>query len=57
MVLQLPHGLVFAGFMICVMIGSRTFSAIIGAAPVESTLRTVFLLATFALAVPVLVPV
>ena len=54
---QLPHGLVFAGFMICVMIGSRTFSTIIGTAPVESTLRTVFLVATFSLAIPVLMPV
>jgi hypothetical protein len=43
--------------MICVMIGSRAFSTIIGTTPVEATLRTVFLIATFSLAIPVLIPV
>lgn len=52
---KLPHGLVFAGFMICVMIGSRMFSSLLTIQPVEALSRVVFLVATAALAVPVLI--
>lgn len=54
---QLPHGLVFAGFMICVMIGSRLFSSLVKLQSVESLCRTVFVVATFSLGAPILFPV
>lgn len=54
---QLPHGLVFAGFMICVMIGSRMFSSLTQFQSVESLCRIVFVIATFAIGAPILFPV
>lgn len=51
---SLPHGMVFAIFMVAVMIGSKAFEALIAARPVEHFLRWVFVAASLALATPVL---
>lgn len=50
----LPHGMVFAIFMVAVMIGSKAFEALIASRPVEHFLRWVFVAASLALATPVL---
>lgn len=50
----LPHGLVFAGFMVCIMIGSKMFETLVGMRPVEHLTRWVFVVASGALALPIL---
>ena len=50
----LPHGVVFAGFMVCTMIGSKVFELMIQWRPVEHAARWVFVAASAALAVPIL---
>lgn len=52
---NLPHGLVFACFMVCIMIGSNLFKSLIAWKPVEYFSRYVFLVGAVALAVPVVV--
>lgn len=51
---SIPHGLIFACFMVCIMIGSNVFSSVIKTHSVENSARFVMLLAAFALAVPVM---
>ena len=51
--LSLPHGLVFAIFMVCCMIGSKVFEWLIAGRPVEAFSRWVFALSAVALSVPV----
>jgi len=50
----LPHGVVFAGFMVCTMIGSKAFEMMVAVKPVEHAARWVFVVASAALAVPIL---
>lgn len=50
----LPHGLVFAIFMVSIMVGSKIFEMVIEKRPVEQLSRWVFLVASIAMAVPVL---
>lgn len=50
----LPHGVVFAGFMVCTMIGSKVFDLMIQWRPVEHAMRWVFVVASAALAMPIL---
>ncbi len=52
---SLPHGIVFAAFMVSVMIGSKMFESFSASAPVEQWGLWVFLLASAALATPVFV--
>jgi hypothetical protein len=52
--LGLPHGVVFAGFMVCTMIGSKLFELIVAVRPVEHGMRWVFVVASAALAMPIL---
>jgi phage-related holin len=49
----LPHGVVFAGFMVCLMIGSKLFETLVALRPVEHIARWVFVIASAALAVPI----
>ena len=48
----MPHGVVFAIFMVCCMIGSKLFETAIAAQPVEAFARWVFGASAIALAVP-----
>ena len=50
----LPHGVVFAGFMVCTMIGSKAYEMMVALRPVEHAARWVFVVASAALAVPIL---
>jgi MFS family permease len=50
----LPHGVVFAGFMVCLMIGSKLFETLVAVRPVEHITRWVFVIASASLAVPIL---
>uniref|UniRef100_A0A7S2JQG3 Molybdate-anion transporter n=1 Tax=Cyanoptyche gloeocystis TaxID=77922 RepID=A0A7S2JQG3_9EUKA len=52
--IPIPHGLIFACFMVCVMIGSAVFKFLIARKRVESFSRFMFLLATLTMLVPVL---
>ena len=51
--MHLPHGLIFAVFMVCIMIGSNLFKTFLGWQPVEHFSRGVFVVSSVALAVPV----
>jgi len=51
--ISLPHGLIFATFMVCVMIGSFTFNVMITRSTPEAFMRLIFFIATLALALPV----
>jgi MFS family permease len=53
-VLKIPHGLVFACFMVCLMIGSKLFEIIVKFRPEEHMTRWVFVVASAALAMPIL---
>lgn len=50
----LPHGVVFAIFMVCVMIGSKLFGQLVASAPVEHFCRWLFVASSASLAVPIL---
>jgi MFS family permease len=50
----LPHGVVFALFMVCLMVGSKVFEILVGLRPVEHSARWVFVVASAALATPIL---
>lgn len=50
----LPHGVVFAIFMVCIMIGSKLFGLLVATRPVEHFTRWVFVLSSAALAVPII---
>ena len=50
----LPHGVVFAGFMVCLMIGSKLFESLVALRPVEHIARWIFVIASASLAVPIL---
>jgi MFS transporter, MFS domain-containing protein family, molybdate-anion transporter len=50
----LPHGLIFAIFMVCLMLGSKVFEILVGLRPVEHLSRWVFVVASAALALPIL---
>jgi len=53
---QLPHGLIFASFMVCCMIGAFIFKAAVNSSlTVQSFTRFVLFAASLALAVPVMV--
>jgi MFS family permease len=49
----IPHGLIFAIFMVCLMLGSKLFEIVISIRPVEHLSRWVFLIASAALAAPI----
>jgi hypothetical protein len=51
---SLPHGVVFALFMVAIMIGSKIFETLIADRPVEHFMRWVFVAASAALAAPIL---
>ena len=51
----LPHGVVFAGFMVCLMIGSKVFEQLVQHRSVEHIARWVFVVASASLAIPILV--
>jgi len=50
---SLPHGWIFATFMVCVMTGSSLFRSLIEITEPESFMRIVFLVSTVALSVPI----
>jgi MFS transporter, MFS domain-containing protein family, molybdate-anion transporter len=50
----LPHGLIFAIFMVCIMIGSKVFEVVIAQRPAEHLARWVFVASAASLAVPIL---
>jgi len=49
---KIPHGIIFTGFMICVMIGSAIFKILVTKFPVESFMRPVLIIASACLFVP-----
>ena len=51
---SLPHGVIFAAFMVAIMIGSKVFELAIVHTPVEQLARIVFGVSACTLAVPVL---
>jgi MFS family permease len=53
---SLPHGLVFAGFMVCLMIGSKLFELLVKQYSVEFLNRWLFVVASAALAIPIVLP-
>jgi MFS family permease len=53
---RIPHGLIFAAFMVAVMMGSSIFKLLSNSFSSESFLRIVLLMASFSLAVPILLP-
>jgi MFS family permease len=52
---KLPHGLVFASFMVSMMIGSNIFKALMKIGPPEDILRYCYLIGACCMAVPVFV--
>ena len=50
----IPHGLVFACFMVCLMIGSKVYEILVKLRPEEHLTRWVFVVASAALAMPIL---
>jgi len=52
----IPHGIIFTGFMLSVMIGSSAFKLLSHSFPVESLMRPVLLVASLCLLVPVVLP-
>ena len=50
----IPHGLVFACFMVCLMIGSKVYEVLVRLRPEEHLTRWVFVVASAALAMPIL---
>ena len=50
----IPHGLVFACFMVCLMIGSKVYEVLVKVRPEEHLTRWVFVVASAALAMPIL---
>eukprot|EP01012_Entosiphon_sulcatum_P039856 TRINITY_DN5315_c0_g1_i1.p1 TRINITY_DN5315_c0_g1~~TRINITY_DN5315_c0_g1_i1.p1 ORF type:complete len:441 (-),score=74.77 TRINITY_DN5315_c0_g1_i1:116-1438(-) len=50
---SIPHGLIFATFMICCSLGGSIFGVLISRYPVERFMRYVFLMAMMALALPI----
>lgn len=56
--LDIPHGLIFAIFMVAIMLGSKAFELLVGSGAgqysVENLARWVFVAASLALAVPIL---
>nr|XP_002129829.1 molybdate-anion transporter [Ciona intestinalis] len=53
---SIPHGLIFASFMVAVMIGSSVFKLLTKVRTIESFMRFVLLIAAMSLAVPVVLP-
>ena len=53
---QLPFGLIFASYMVCIMIGSSLFSILINKSPVDSLLKGVLLVSCLSLLVPFFFP-
>eukprot|EP01103_Thecamoeba_quadrilineata_P021612 TRINITY_DN9994_c0_g1_i1.p1 TRINITY_DN9994_c0_g1~~TRINITY_DN9994_c0_g1_i1.p1 ORF type:complete len:439 (+),score=64.06 TRINITY_DN9994_c0_g1_i1:40-1356(+) len=53
--LALPHGWIFASFMVSVMIGSSLFRVLAAIYPIESFMRYVFLLSTLCLSTPIFI--
>ncbi|KAI0215587.1 Molybdate-anion transporter [Lamellibrachia satsuma] len=53
---KIPHGIIFAAFMVAVMIGSSMFNLMLKFGSVESFMRPVFVLSALALAIPVILP-
>jgi MFS family permease len=53
---RIPHGLIFAAFMVAVMMGSSLFKLLSNSYSSEAFLRVVLLLASFSLAVPIILP-
>jgi len=51
---NLPHGLVFAIFMVCLMLGSKVFDILVRERPVEHLARWIFVIASASLATPIL---
>ena len=51
---DIPHGYIFAGFMVAVMIGSFIFKILSKWTSIESFMRVVFLVASLSLLVPVI---
>jgi MFS family permease len=51
---EIPHGLIFAIFMVALMIGSNLFSSLIKSSPVELLSRYVFAAAAIFLTIPIL---
>jgi MFS transporter, MFS domain-containing protein family, molybdate-anion transporter len=50
---SLPHGIIFALFMVAIMIGSKLFESLIANRTVEHFLRWVFVAASISLAIPI----
>ena len=48
---HLPHGLIFAGFMVCIMIGSNIFGSIVKDNRPEDFMRIVFALSSISMSV------
>lgn len=53
---SIPHGYIFASFMVAIMIGSSLFKLFSRTIPVESFMRPVLLVASLALLLPILYP-
>jgi len=52
---DLPHGWIFASFMVCVMMGSSIFKLLIERAPPENFMRFTFIVSLASLAVPIFI--
>ena len=48
---NLPHGLIFAGFMVCIMIGSNLFGSIVKNKRPEDFMRAVFALSSLSMSI------
>jgi len=53
--LNLPHGWIFASFMVCIMIGSSLFKFLLEKMEVESLMRYVFLVSALCLSAPIFI--
>uniref|UniRef100_A0AC34GRT2 Molybdate-anion transporter n=1 Tax=Panagrolaimus sp. ES5 TaxID=591445 RepID=A0AC34GRT2_9BILA len=53
---RIPHGLIFAAFMVAVMMGSSMFKLLSNSFSSESFLRVVLLVASFSLVIPIILP-
>ena len=51
---SIPHGFIFAGYMVAVMIGSNLFKLLVKQQPVEEFMRYVLAASACCLAVPIL---
>lgn len=52
----IPHGIIFASFMLCIMIGSSLFKLLSKYSPVESFMRIVLLISALTFLMPVMFP-